>query len=97
MTIQVDKVLEEVLPTTNWYIVLRPFVGDSHNLIAGEIVDTSSWKHKKSLEQRRIDDLSDFPNSKVAEYHGKEKDLNGPGMIYGVMLYGRNLVQENQA
>lgn len=48
-------------------------------------------------DQVGVDDLSDFPNSKVAEYHGKEKDLNGPGMIYGVMLYGRNLAQENQA
>lgn len=53
MTIQVDKVLEEVVPLTNWYIVLRPFAGDSHPLIAGEIVDTSEWKHVKSLEQRR--------------------------------------------
>jgi hypothetical protein len=43
-----------------------------------------------------VDDLSDFPNSKVAEYHGKENDLEGPGMIYGVMLYGHKLVQENQ-
>ena len=53
MTIQVDKVLEEVLPKTNWYIFLRPFVGDSHSHIAVEIVDTTDWKHKKSLEERR--------------------------------------------
>lgn len=53
MTIQVDKVLEDVLPQTTWYIVLRPFGGDDHALIAGEIVDTASWRHVKSLVERR--------------------------------------------
>jgi hypothetical protein len=41
-----------------------------------------------------VDTLSDFPESKVAEHHGKDED--GPGIIYGVMLYGHDLVQENK-
>ena len=48
-------------------------------------------------DQVNVDMLSDFPESKVAEHHGKKDDTDGPGSIYGVMLYGHNRVQENQA
>ncbi len=47
-------------------------------------------------DQVSVDTLIDFPGSKVSEYHGREGDLDGPGIIYGVKLYGHDLVQENQ-
>jgi len=48
-------------------------------------------------DQVGVDTLSDFPESKIAERHGIKDDPDGPGMIYGVKLYGHDLVQENQA
>lgn len=41
-----------------------------------------------------VDVLSDFPESKIFEHHGNEDDPDGPGLIYGIKLYGRNLVEK---
>lgn len=41
-----------------------------------------------------VDVLSDFPEKLIREYHGIKNDPDGPGIIFGVNLYGRNSVQE---
>ena len=78
MTIDVETVLEELTPKTNWYVVLRPFEADNGLLQAGEVVDASQWTHKKSLAERRfIQPLNygiDVPQIKVCE-DGKERRM----------------------
>lgn len=54
MTIQVDKVLEEVVPHTTWYVVMKSFSADGRLLAIGEVVDTADWKYTSKLEQRRF-------------------------------------------
>ena len=49
----IEKVLEAVAPKTNWFVVLRPFSGDSGQLGAGEVVDTANWSHTKVLQDNR--------------------------------------------
>jgi len=53
VTIQVDKVLEEVVPHTTWYVVMKSFSADDRELTIGEVVDTADWKYTAKLEQRR--------------------------------------------
>lgn len=38
--------------------------------------------------------LEELPESKIAEYHGINNDPDGPGMIYGAILYGHKQVEE---
>lgn len=82
MTIDVETVLEELTPKTNWYVVLRPFEADNGLLQSGEVVDASEWTHKKSLVERRfikpLDNGIDVPEIKVC-YDGKERRMLSSG------------------
>jgi hypothetical protein len=48
-----DPLIEAVTPKTNWFVVLRPFDGNSVKFVRGEVVDTTGWRHTGMLESRR--------------------------------------------
>jgi len=43
--VSVDPLIAAITPKSDWFIVLRPFVGgeDSANLVRGEVVNASGW------------------------------------------------------
>ena len=53
MTIDAESVIQGLMPDTKWYLVMKPFQGESGLLQSGEVVDTSNWKHIKSLTNSR--------------------------------------------
>ena len=53
MTIDAESVIQGLMPDTKWYLVMKPFQGESGLLQSGEVVDTSNWKHIKSLANSR--------------------------------------------
>lgn len=53
MTVEVEEIIEQVAPLSSWYVVMRPFDGGHGLFVIGEVVDTSEWRHAKSLVERR--------------------------------------------
>lgn len=59
-----------------------------------EVYHSGTYKLTNVSDAVGVDVLSDFPKKIIREYHGEENDTDGPGIIFGVNLYGRELVQE---
>lgn len=51
MTADVAEVVKNF--NSNWYLVMRPFVGEEGRLVAGQIVDTTNWLHTETLRNNR--------------------------------------------
>lgn len=52
-----------------------------------------SFSTKKDIgEYVSVEKLSDYKKKLIFEYHGSEGDLEGPGLIYAVVLIGDKLV-----
>lgn len=53
MTIDAEQMIQEILPETKWYLVMKPFEGETGKLVSGEVVDTTNWLHTRSLMNNR--------------------------------------------
>jgi len=47
-----DPLIQAVTPPQKWFVVLRPFDGD-RRFVRGEVVDTTTWTHVRSLVDNR--------------------------------------------
>jgi hypothetical protein len=61
-------------------------------------IEAPGMNYEQTFNVRSIGDyvhtdvLSDYPENLIYEYHGEEGDREGPGLVYGVVLIGDELI-----
>jgi len=62
-------------------------------------IDAPGMNYEQSFSTKKdvgefvsVEKLSDYKKELVFEYHGNEGDLEGPGLIYAVVLVGDELI-----
>lgn len=64
-----DPLIQAITPKTDYYVVLRPFDGDTR-FVRGEIVDISGWVHLNRLVENRY--IAPLPHGAVLPEPGED-------------------------